>query len=52
MEESEIDEIDDDSKDMEIIKESIEKINNIQSDITTTKEFSITINLERKKQKK
>ena len=52
MEESEIDEIDDDSKDMEKIKESIEKINNIQSDITTTKEFSITINLERKKQKK
>ena len=37
---------------MEIIKESIEKINNIQSDVTTTQEFTITINLDRKKQKK
>ena len=47
-----IDDIDDDSKDMEIIKETIEKINNIQADVTTTTEFTITINLERKKQKK
>lgn len=47
-----IEDIDDESKDMEIIKESIEKINNIQSDVTTTQEFTITINLDRKKQKK
>ena len=31
-----IDDIDDDSKDMEIIKETIEKTNNIQADVTTT----------------
>ena len=50
--EDDIDDIEDDSKDMEIIEKSIDKLNNIQSDVTTTSEFTISITLERTKQKK
>jgi len=49
--EESLEDVDEESEDMEIIKESINKLDDLKSDLNITNEFTIGIRLDKKKQK-